>query len=119
MTDEVVRVIETIVMLSLVILAGLLSRKFKLLDGRATEKLSAFVIDVARGPVHLPERRFPAPRLALAPQDGCDRSVGRQGFRVLLPPAGLRSTAKHRFEVPLHRLRFRLRLAIQQRPKEY
>ena len=41
MTDEVVRVIETIVMLSLVILAGLLSRKFKLLDGRATENLSS------------------------------------------------------------------------------
>lgn len=47
MTDEVVRVIETIVMLSLVILTGLFVRKIKLLDQSTTAKLSAFVVDVA------------------------------------------------------------------------
>ncbi len=47
MTDEVVRVIETIAMLFLVIVTGLFVRKFKLLDGRATEMLSNFAVDVA------------------------------------------------------------------------
>jgi malate permease and related proteins len=46
-TDEVVRVIETIVMLSLVILTGLFVRKIKLLDQCTTGKLSAFVVDAA------------------------------------------------------------------------
>ncbi len=46
-TDEVVRILETIVMLLLVILAGLFVRKIKLLDQRTTAKLSTFVVDVA------------------------------------------------------------------------
>ncbi len=47
MTDEVVRVLETIVMLFLVILAGLFLRQRALLDKRSTERLSRFVVDVA------------------------------------------------------------------------
>lgn len=47
MTDEVVRVLETIIMLSLVILTGLFVRKIKLLDRGTTTKLSTFVVDVA------------------------------------------------------------------------
>lgn len=47
MTDEVVRVVETIVMLVLVILIGLFVRRIGLLDRHATEKLSHFVVDVA------------------------------------------------------------------------
>ena len=47
MSDEVIRVIETIVMLALVILSGLFIRKIRLLDRRVTEKLSNFVVDIA------------------------------------------------------------------------
>ncbi len=47
MSDEVIRVIETIVMLALVILSGMVVRKIRLLDQRTTEKLSNFVVDVA------------------------------------------------------------------------
>ncbi len=47
MTEEVVLVIETIVMLLLVIFTGLFVRKIELLDQRTTVKLSAFVVDVA------------------------------------------------------------------------
>jgi malate permease and related proteins len=46
-TDEIVRVIETIVLLFLVVLTGLFVRKVKLLDRRATERLSNFVVDIA------------------------------------------------------------------------
>jgi hypothetical protein len=47
MTDEVLRVLETIVMLSLVILTGLFLRRRKLLDKPSTERISRFVADVA------------------------------------------------------------------------
>lgn len=46
-TDQVLRVLETIVMLSLVILTRLFLRKRKLLDKQSTERLSRFVVDIA------------------------------------------------------------------------
>lgn len=47
MSDEVILVIETIVMLSLVILSGMMVRKIGLLDEGATKKLSNLVVDFA------------------------------------------------------------------------
>lgn len=47
MTDEVLRVLETLVMLSLVILTGLFLRRRNLLDKQSTERLSRFVVDIA------------------------------------------------------------------------
>lgn len=47
MTDEVVHVLETTIMLLLVILAGLLLRKKGFFDRRSTERLSNFVLDIA------------------------------------------------------------------------
>ena len=47
MTDEIVLVIETIVMLSLIIVSGMLVRKIRLFDEGATKKLSNFVVDFA------------------------------------------------------------------------
>lgn len=47
MTDEVVHVLETTLMLLLVILVGQLLRRNKLLDRHSTERLSVFVVDIA------------------------------------------------------------------------
>jgi hypothetical protein len=47
MTDEVVHVLETTIMLLLVILTGLLLRKKGVFDRRSTERLSGFVLDIA------------------------------------------------------------------------
>ncbi|MFU8816118.1 MAG: AEC family transporter [Pseudomonadales bacterium] len=47
MTAEVVQVLETILMLFLVILTGLVLRKRRLLDEHSTERLSRFAVDIA------------------------------------------------------------------------
>ena len=47
MAEEVLRVIEMIVILALVILAGLFLRRKELLDKGSTERLSRFVVDAA------------------------------------------------------------------------
>ncbi|KMQ50464.1 membrane transport family protein permease [Chitinispirillum alkaliphilum] len=61
--EEILQVIETIVMLFLVILAGYFLRRIKLFDKHSTERLSRFVVDIA-----LPALIFTTLLESIAPQ---------------------------------------------------